>query len=467
VISCNRSSTLATWCGLAAIGAALPLLPRGLGAAEEQPADDDLRRQVEALDARVRELEHERAAAPATPSSTGDALTWGMYGEVKFGLLRNPDANGGWQNGFDGGRLTLMPSYRLNDRILFRAEIEVEHGGIAVDDDDKLAGSVEIEQAYFDMEVGEHLHWRPPGIDLVPFGYTNLYHEPTLFYSVERPALANGLIPTTWYAGSTSIHGLLGGPFSYQLWAGASLVDDGGNVRDTTDAKTPPTPGGYPAGVDGHDAFALAHPTVGDFGQESDTIAYALRIAYSVPGARGLAGSTSVYVSPDIEPRHAYASDAAGAKIADLGTCALTMADTELRWRPEREGIELRGEAVGAYFSSPANLRANNDGDSGNNVGRTMWGASAEIAWHARWPGGGCELVPFYRFTHESLQNRGFAGHDADAPTGAGRTNIHAVGLAMFPDPRLVFKLDYQAMRDGSPSGGHEDHLLGGVGFFF
>jgi hypothetical protein len=466
VTSLRLCRSLATLTGLAALGTALPLLPGTLAAADQASGDDDLRKQVEALDARVRELEHERASQAAAPAGT-DALTWGAYGEVKYGLLKNPIANGGWQNGFDGGRLTLMPSYQLTDRILFKAEVEFEHGGIAFDDDDKLGGSVEVEQAYFDMAFGEHLHWRPPGIDLVPFGYTNLYHEPTLFYSVERPELGDGLIPTTWYAGSTSIHGQLAGPFSYQLWAGSSIVDDGGNVRDTTDAKTPPDPTGYPAGVDGHEGLGLARPTTSDFLQESDTIAYALRLAYDVPGVRGLAGSSSVYFSPDIEPRHAYASDAAGVKIGDLGTCALTMADTELRFRPAQEGIELRGEAVAAWFSKPGNLRANNDGDTGNNVGHSMWGVSGEVAWHARWPGGGWELVPFYRYTREVLQTHGVSGFDADTPTGAGRKSFHTVGLAIFPDPRLVFKIDYQAMRDGSPEGGHEDHLLGGVGFFF
>ncbi len=302
---------------------------------------------------------------------------------------------------------------------------------------------------------------------MVPFGYTNLYHEPTLFYSVQRTDLANGLIPTTWYGASTSVHGVLAGPVSYQFQVVGSLVDDGGNVRDTSAANGPANPGGYPAGISGTaDALGLAHPTTDEFKQESNQVAYAARLAYSVPPVPGLEGSSSVYFTPNVVPRHAYASDINGVRLGDLHRCALTMADTELRFRPAHDGIELRAEAVGVWFSNPGDLRTNNDGDPTDNVGHGMWGVSAEVAWHQRF-GDSWEFVPFYRYSRESLQNTGFSGLDDDHPTGAGRIQFHTVGLAVFPAPEVVLKLDYQAVLDGSPEGLHTNHLLGGVGFFF
>jgi hypothetical protein len=36
------------------------------------------------------------------------------------------------------------------------------------------------------------------GLMLVPMNYINEYHEPTFFFSVERPNLDNKLVPTTW-----------------------------------------------------------------------------------------------------------------------------------------------------------------------------------------------------------------------------------------------------------------------------
>ena len=56
-------------------------------------------------------------------------LKIGMYGEIKFGSQQNPAANGQWQNGFDMGRLVLLPTYQVTDNIVFNAEIEFEHSG--------------------------------------------------------------------------------------------------------------------------------------------------------------------------------------------------------------------------------------------------------------------------------------------------------------------------------------------------
>ena len=59
--------------------------------------------------------------------------------------------------------------------------------------------------------------WRAPGIDLVPIGYINQHHEPTQFYSVLRPELYNGLIPSTWKVPATSIYGTIVDGIKYQL----------------------------------------------------------------------------------------------------------------------------------------------------------------------------------------------------------------------------------------------------------
>ena len=90
-----------------------------------------------------------------------------------------------------------------------------------------------------------------------------------------------------------------------------------------------------------------------------------------------------------------------------LGRSSLTMFDSEFRYRIPNTGLELRGEGVFVTFGNPANLRANNDSDPTNNVGKTMYGYSGEIAYHfplgtilhSEW-----EAVPFYRYTYQNLQ---------------------------------------------------------------
>ncbi len=461
------------------------------------PSNEELLKQVQALAAKVDKLEkklsryeksgspapaekHTRVTASATESGKsapeGDTtfvenepaktplfglgyrsnavLSLGAYGELKFG---GQEAPGGWKDGFDAGRIVLLPTYQITDNIIFNAEIEFEHGGIAVDDDDKLTGSLDIEQAYVDFKFNEHLNWRAPGVDVVPFGFINLFHEPTQFYSVQRPELDNGLIPTTWFEGSTSLYGKIVDNLNYQFQINTGLEDIGQNdgVPD----------GPYEAGISGVEALGLARTPVGDFNQTKNAPGYALRLSYTPPFVPGLSGSTSVFYTSNVTPRNAHADTG-----EELGHNSVTMVDTELRYRIPRTGAEFRGEFVDIYLGSPGNLRANNDDNPENNVGDHMWGYSLEAAYHfdlSRSIHNGWELVPFYRYTYEDLQTSGFRGRDDNLPTGQGRRQFHTFGIAAFPTPQIVLKLDYQLALDDAPDSPHGDHLLGAVGFFF
>jgi hypothetical protein len=393
-------------------------------------------------------------------------LALGAYGEIKFGAFQNPAANGQWQHGFDAHRLVLLPTYQITDNIIFNAEIEFEHGGIAFDPDDKLHGSVDVEQIFVDFKIVDQFNWRSPGTDLVPIGYINQHHEPTQFYSVNRPEIYNGLIPSTFRVPATSVFGQIADGVKYQLQLSASLEDFGDDFDKRTDANTvPPFPMPYVAGINGIDALGLARPPVGDFRQLSNDMAYAGKLDLAPPFVPGLAASVSAYYTPNTTPRGAH--DDLGNL---LGRSSLTMFDAEFRYRVPNTGLELRGEYARVVFGNPANLRANNDSDPTNNVGKTMWGWSGEAAYHfalgtilnSEW-----EAVPFYRYTRENLQTAGFAGTDANLPTGAGQLQFHSVGIAIFPSPKLVLKATYQKVIDREPGGAKSDSVLGGVGFFF
>jgi hypothetical protein len=392
-------------------------------------------------------------------------MSIGAYGEMKFGLQQNPAAGGQWQNGFDAHRLVLLPTYLITPNIIFNAEIEFEHGGSGFDPDDKLHGTAEIEQIWIDFKMMDQFNWRAPGIDLIPIGYINEHHEPTAFYSVQRPELYNGLIPSTWKAPATSVYGRLAEGLYYTIQASSSLEDFGGDFATRTDAKTVPT-GGYAAGIDGANALGFALPVRGDFQQLSNDIAVAGQLSYSPPVLPGFNGSVSAYYTPNTTPRGAYAGDAG----MPLGRSSLTMFDAEFRYRVPNTGFEARGEYVFVSLGNPANLRANNDSDPTNNVGKTMYGYSGELAYHL--PLGNIlssdwEMVPFYRYTFQNTQTGGFAGTDLNMPTGAGQTQFHNVGVAVFPSPQIVLKATWQKVINRDPAGANSDSVLGGVGFFF
>jgi hypothetical protein len=395
-----------------------------------------------------------------------EGLKLGAYGEFHFGTRQNPAHQGQWQAGFDARRLVLLPSFQFTDSIVFNAEIEFEHAGSGFEADDKLHGTAEIEQAWVDFKISPSVNIRSPGIDLVPVGYINQHHEPTQFYSVNRPELANGLIPTTWAAPSTSLYGRIVDNLDYQFQISSSLEDFGDDFGKRTDGNSvPPFPAGYAPGIDGKRALGFSRAPRGDFRQLSNDLAYAVRLSYTPPLIPGLAGSTSVYFTPNTTPRGAYADTG-----KMLGRSSLTLIDSELRYRIPKSGWELRAEYAQIFFGNPRNLRANNDTDPTDNVGRTMYGLSGEVAYHlpmGTWLGSTWEAVPFYRYTLEDLQTRGFGGTDVNMPIGAGKLQFHTVGVAVFPTPKLTLKLNYQKVLDREPGGAKSDSVLGAVGFYF
>jgi hypothetical protein len=416
-------------------------------------------------------------AAPASASDSDDkalfglyrspveGLKMGAYGELKIGSMQNPSANGQWQNGFDGGRLVLLPSYAFTDRIIFNAEIEFEHGGTGFDNDDKLHGTAEIEQAFVDFKIKDYLNFHSPGIDLVPIGRTNQIHEPTTFYSVQRPELANGLIPTTFFVPSwITAYGKIANGLEYKFQVSSSVEDFGDSFDNRTDGNAVTT-GSYAAGINGKNALGFSRPPVGDFRQTSNDLAYAAQLRYTPPFVPGLSASGSVYFTPNVEPRGAHSDLGTG-----LGRTSLTLVDGEMLYRVPKTGWEFRGEYAQAFFGNPTNLRANNDSDATNNVGNTMWGLSGEVAYHIPLGpalGGDWEAVPFGRFTYENLQTGGFRGTDGNAPSGAGQLQFYTAGVAVFPTPQLVMKLNYQHVQDRESGGAKSDSVLGAVGFFF
>jgi hypothetical protein len=429
------------------------------------------------------------AAAATTPDAAASkpilgiadspvaGLAIGAYGEAHFGAMQNPAAGGQWQLGEDAARrLVLLPTYEITSNIIFNAEIEFEHAGSGFDNDDKLHGTAEIEQLWIDFKIVDQFNWRAPGVDLVPIGYINQHHEPTEFYSVLRPELYNGLIPSTWKVPSTSVYGTIADGVRYQVMLSAAQEDFGDAFDCRTAANTVPqgagtlpcTQGGpwYAPGFDGLNALTFSNPPLGSFAQLSNSLAVSGRLDFMEPASlKGLAWSVSAYYTPNTTPRGAH--DDMG---NPLGPSSLSMFDAEFRWRVPDTGLELRGEYVEVVFGDPANLRANNDGDPTNNVGKTMYGYSGEVAYHfpmgtilnSEW-----EAVPFYRYTYQNLQTAGFAGTDPNMPTGAGQQQFHNVGIAVFPSPKLVLKATYQKIITNEPGGANSDSVLGGVGFFF
>ena len=149
------------------------------------------------------ELPPETAAAspPAvglrSTATVGDAAApttiIGGYGQLDLRYRRV-----GFGRDFDGRanvrRIVLLVDHAWSERIHSYVELEWENAVTC----SACQGVAEVEQAFIDAAlIGRTLHARA-GLMLVPMGIINRWHEPPVFYGVDRPGFDQSVIPTTW-----------------------------------------------------------------------------------------------------------------------------------------------------------------------------------------------------------------------------------------------------------------------------
>jgi len=159
-------------------------------------------------------------------------LSLSGYGEMIYENFDSKLENGTYNprsNGLDFVRQIIYLGYKFNERIVFNAEIEFEHGktsgaqivtktGANVTDvKQKDPGEVSVEFAYLDFLVTKAFNVRA-GMMLVPMGFINEMHEPPTFLGAKRPFLEQQLIPTTWRENGVGVHGELPANLSYRLY---------------------------------------------------------------------------------------------------------------------------------------------------------------------------------------------------------------------------------------------------------
>ena len=141
------------------------------------------------------------AAQRLLSGNYGKAVTLGAYGEMTY---NQPESNNGE---LDVQRLVLLVGYKFSDQVQFVTEIEFEH-----------VEEVYVEQAFVNYAIAPNVSLRG-GLMLVPMGIVNEFHEPTTFNGVERPAVDNVIVPTTWREIGVGVNGRLpDASLSYQAY---------------------------------------------------------------------------------------------------------------------------------------------------------------------------------------------------------------------------------------------------------
>ncbi|OGW76478.1 MAG: hypothetical protein A3J72_10130, partial [Nitrospirae bacterium RIFCSPHIGHO2_02_FULL_40_19] len=139
--------------------------------------------------------------------SIGKGFSIGGYGEVVYQNYRHSSK----KDLADAYRFVLYGGYKFNDWIIMNTELEFEHAGFDAIDDKKSETYVEF--SYLDFLLSKSFNVRT-GLLLVPIGFINEYHEPTVYHGALRPEVETNIIPTTWRDIGVMAHGELG-PVKY------------------------------------------------------------------------------------------------------------------------------------------------------------------------------------------------------------------------------------------------------------
>ncbi|MCH2113115.1 MAG: hypothetical protein MK213_09675, partial [Planctomycetes bacterium] len=171
----------------------------GDGAAQDTPTNEELSRRMDLLAGQIEQMEmgaagaevgsqHGMGPAASKVYSAAEGMSFGGYGEM---LYTGKDSG----NELDFYRAIIYAGYRFDDNWVFNSEIEIEH----VDE-------IYLEFAYVDYNNGEGLGYRA-GHMLVPMGWINELHEPTTFWSANRPELERRILPSTWHENGIGMYG--------------------------------------------------------------------------------------------------------------------------------------------------------------------------------------------------------------------------------------------------------------------
>jgi len=338
-------------------------------------------------------------------------LLIGGYGEVHYNQELSSSAR---KNGkLDVHRMVILMGYKFNSRTSFVTEIEFEH-----------VKEVYVEQAFLQYKINQGMNFRA-GLVLIPVGLVNLYHEPTNFHSVERPAIDKYIVPSTWREIGLGINGhVLSADLRYQAY----LVN----------------------GINGFDGSAKLSASNGlrkgrQKGAESyiSSPAFTGRIEhYGLPGLRlGLSayyGKSQSSLFDGIDR-----SDASQLARADSSRVSIGLIGVDARY--ERKGFKLKGQLYGINLNNSEAYNQfvfDNTGQSGD-LGSAMYGYYLEFSYDIlrSFSNINSSLYPFIRY--ENYDSHFKVGENTSKNEDLNKHVITA-GLNCFATKGAVYKMDLQ-----------------------
>ncbi len=335
------------------------------------------------------------------------------YGEVHYNNPKLDTMSKGGGNEADFHRLVIGWEYEFTDELRVEGELDFEHA----------ATELELEEAFLEYDLAPTVSLRA-GTLLMPVGPLNEFHEPPLYYSVERPYVQRYIIPTTWQENGVGLAGQAGeGALSYRAYLTVGL-----------DAARVTALGGL------HDVSSKGAQS------KADDLAGVGRLEYS-PTPGFMLGASGYYGGAD-------------QKTPGLGSVTLGIASADARYH--RAGFDLRGVFVRTALDGADSVSA----FVGETIGKAMQGWYVEAAYDLlrrdAHEGGGRSLVLFAR--HEDFDTNeevltGFLKNPAAART------VTSGGFSYYPVEKVAFKADYERWKDGADA--KLDRVNLGAAFMF
>ncbi len=360
--------------------------------------------------------------APAAGNPLFDKLHFGGYGELHANFIEGDGADQ-----IDLHRLVMYLGYDFSDWVQFRSEWEIEHGFVSSNDD--TGGEFVLEQAYFDFLLSEKFNVRA-GRVLTPLGIINKWHEPTTFNSVERPSFAKYVIPTTWSSDGIGIFGNLSDSLSYEAYVVGGLDGSGFSGKDgIRGGRIKERPSLHEPAFTGRvDYYAIEDTGTGQ----------SLRLGLS--GYYGGIDNGNKGNNPGIS-----------------GDVGIYSADFEYTYNR----FEFCGAMAHTFIDGAEQI--------GNNTADEIFGWYLEGAYHFmpdEWKKGKLaksDATFFVRYDDFDTQYKMASGVTAND---AYDRSEWTVGVAFWPTPNLVIKVDYQIPDDATGNDlAHKINL--GIGYAF
>ncbi|HKQ18357.1 MAG TPA: hypothetical protein VJW75_01295 [Candidatus Eisenbacteria bacterium] len=320
------------------------------------------------------------------------------YGEFHYNNPETGTMDQSATSSADVHRFVLGWTYEFTPAFRLDAEIDYEHA----------AREIELEYAHIDYDMSATMSLRVGSL-LMPVGPLNEFHEPPLFYSVERPYVQRSIIPTTWQENGIGVVGrAAGGSLGYRAYLVTGL-----NAMNFTGAE------------------GIREGRSGSSEAKAEDLAGVARLEYATTAGLSL-GASGYYGGADqSEP--------------GLGDVKVGMVALDARFR--RGGIDLRGVFALDFLDGADSVAA----VTLENVGEAMQGFYGEAAYDLlrrdAQPDSRRSLFLFARYERFDT--------NAEMPTGltadpAFDREVITGGVSYLPIEKLSFKADFEHWEDGT-----------------